>query len=322
MMEQLTADLHSLISFEKIAKADLIQSLWSGYGQLYRLFLEGTEFDSIIVKRIAPPLSTKHPRGWHTNTGHQRKLHSYKVESYWYQHYAALVNSKSVVPKLLAFHKNEEATLLVLEDLNAIGYPLRKDVLSLQEIKNCLRWLANFHGQFMQTQSDGLWPVGTYWHLDTRPDELEAMPNGELKLNAQKIDGALNNAQFKTLVHGDAKYANFCFSPLHEVAAVDFQYVGSGCGMKDVAYLFSCQHNGMPSLKVEQELLSHYFNELKLSLKTHHPHLDFDAIKKEWTHLYPIAWADFERFLQGWSPGHWKSSSYSQHLVKQALLLV
>ena len=42
-------------------------------------------------------------------------------------------------------------------------------------------------------------------------------------------------------MHGDAKLANFLFTSDHsQVAGVDFQYVGGGCGMKDVAYLLSC----------------------------------------------------------------------------------
>jgi len=63
---------------------------------------------------------------------------------------------------------------MVLEDLDANGYPLRINSVSMADMEACLRWLANFHAIFMGKKPDGLWKVGTYWHLDTRPDELEA----------------------------------------------------------------------------------------------------------------------------------------------------
>ena len=69
------------------------------------------------------------------------------------------------------------------------------------------------------------------------------MQNADLKKAAQGIDKRLQSARFQTLVHGDAKLANFCFSDVGQVAAVDFQYVGKGCGMKDVAYFISSCFN-------------------------------------------------------------------------------
>ena len=80
---------------------------------------------------------------------------------------------------------------------------------------------------FLGAEPQGLWPVGTFWHLATRPDELEEMDDLKLKQAAPIIDSKLNNCQFKTIVHGDAKPANFCFGQkTNSVAAVDFQYVG------------------------------------------------------------------------------------------------
>ena len=104
------------------------------------------------------------------------------------------------------------------------------------------------------------WPIGTYWHLATRPDELKVMPEGPLRNHATKIDQRLNQATYKTLVHGDAKIANFCFSESHpsSVAAVDFQYVGGGCGIKDVAYLISSCLSDQEAERFEESLLNFY----------------------------------------------------------------
>lgn len=207
-----------------------------------------------------------------------------------------------------------------MEDLNVAGYPIRKSEVSIPEMKTCLRWLAYFHAKFMGVKSDQLWEVGTYWHLDTRPDELEAMHDRELKAAASPIDRVLNLAKYQTLVHGDAKLANFCFSSDgKQVAAVDFQYVGHGCGMKDVAYyLSSCLHQ--EDLKVyESELLIFYFESLNSALRANNKSCDFEEIEQEWSYLYDYAWADFYRFLDGWSPGHWKMHDYSKQIKNKVL---
>lgn len=186
-----------------------------------------------------------------------------------------------------------------------------------REIKACLSWLAHFHALFLSVVPEGLWPVGTYWHLETRPDELEAMDDAKLKAAAADIDRILNNCCFKTIVHGDAKLANFCFSQSgQDVAAVDFQYVGGGCGMKDVVYfLGSCMEEKECEKKVPG-LLDFYFTELKLAVKTD---LDFAALEKEWREMFAFAWTDFHRFLLGWMPGHWKINRYSKRLTKEVL---
>ena len=30
----------------------------------------------------------------------------------------------------------------------------------------------------------------------------------------------------------------------------------------------------------------------------------------------PFAWADFHRFLKGWSPSHWKINDYSERITR------
>lgn len=70
---------------------------------------------------------------------------------------------------------------MVLEDLDAVGYPSRKSKVTLKEIAATLNWLADFHATFMGENPKDLWVIGTYWHLDTRPEELDVLEDQELK---------------------------------------------------------------------------------------------------------------------------------------------
>ncbi|MDE0770282.1 MAG: phosphotransferase, partial [Opitutaceae bacterium] len=225
-----------------LAQIETIQSLWSGYGKIARIELVGAEMKTVVVKFVRGPEGSDHPRGWNTNLSHERKLKSYQVEAAWYSRWSDRCANPCRVPRCYALENQGEESLMVLEDLDQAGYPLRKSDVSKIEIEACLSWLANFHATFMGKSPTELWDQGTYWHLDTRPDELAALNDKNLKNAAPQIDRTLNECPFKTFVHGDAKLANFCFS--HDgakVAAVDFQYVGGGCGMKDVAYFIgSC----------------------------------------------------------------------------------
>uniref|UniRef100_A0A3B5QII7 Uncharacterized protein n=1 Tax=Xiphophorus maculatus TaxID=8083 RepID=A0A3B5QII7_XIPMA len=117
-----------------------------------------------------------HPGGYNTDRSH----------THWYQNYST--NQSCRIPVCLAL--NEETEIL----------------------RVYLSWLIHFHALFLGVTPEGLWPVGTYWHLETRPDELEAMDDVELKAAASDINRVLNKCHFKTIVHGDAKLANFCFS--------------------------------------------------------------------------------------------------------------
>ena len=184
----------------------------------------------------------------------------------------------------------------------------------------CLKWLAEFHATFMGSDSNGLWDTGTYWHLATRPEELEALEDEPLKSAATVIDQKLSQARYQTLVHGDAKLANFCFSSdTTQVAALDFQYVGRGCGMKDVAYFIGSCLDEEACERKDAELLDTYFSFLKAALEQRQPGIPAEAVIDEWRELFPIAWTDFHRFLKGWCPGHWKIHSYSERLARQVI---
>lgn len=294
---------------------EVIQSLWSGYGTISRWKLVGANVETVIVKQVSAPKEPSHPRGWNSAISHERKLRSYEIEMEWYITHAPKTNSNCRVPTCYFFKNDAEEQIMILEDLDACGFNCRRSQLSLEEAKLGLEWLAHFHANFMHAVPVGLWQQGTYWHLETRPDEREAMRTSWLKTNAQRIDEKLKTCKFQTIVHGDAKVANFCFSTdMQSVAAVDFQYVGGGCGMKDVVYfLGSCLTEEHCKL-YEVELLDYYFKILKQDIKS----VDVDALEKEWRAMCAIAWADFTRFLMGWMPEHQKINNYSLSMVERA----
>lgn len=303
-----------------ITSQEVIQSLWSGYGQIVRVGLAGATLKSVVVKYIQFPTESNHPRGWNTELSHTRKMNSYDIEMHWYRDWSSRCNKACRVAKCYAARGMADERIIILEDLDAAGFSVRKTDLDMAEVKLCLRWLANFHACFMNEKPSGLWQTGTYWHLETRPDEWASMVEGELKNAAADIDSLLNNGIYQTIVHGDAKVANFCFSPNNrDVSAVDFQYVGGGCGMKDVAYLLgSCLTESQCEMW-QNELLIFYFAELKRALTMFDKQLDWQALEAEWRTMFPVAWTDFYRFLVGWMPSHKKINSYTQHLADQVL---
>ena len=316
---EVCSQLLALTQSKKILNIELIQGVWGGYGQLLRItFLEG-EVNSVVLKLINTPQPDDHPKGWNTNHSHQRKLNSYCVESYWYQHYADLHDETDCkLPTCLLSEKNEQQQLLVLQDLSQCGFPIVKKTCTLKEAKVCLSWLAQFHILHLQRKPEGLWPTGSYWHLQTRPDELQHLQDLPLKQAANKIDNILSQCPFQTLIHGDAKLANFCFSEDgKKVAAVDFQYVGAGCAMKDVILFISSAVQPEDCPLQAPILVNHYFEALNQAALS--ANLDGQEIEKAWRPLYTIAWADFQRFVKGWSPDHWKINSYTEALTKQAL---
>ena len=152
-------------SAQKIA---VIQTLWSGYGEIIRISLSGTNISSCIVKYIQPISEEDHPRGWNTDFGHQRKLKPYEIESYWYSNWSQRCDDQCRIPSFYAAESKDGEKILVLEDVDASGYPIRYSTLKPSETLHCIRWLAYFHANFIGEEPQGLWPVGSYWHLATR----------------------------------------------------------------------------------------------------------------------------------------------------------
>ena len=298
---------------------EIIQSLWSGYGKISRYQLVDSSIDRVVVKHISLNQSSEHPRGWNTSFSHNRKVKSYEIETHWYEQWNQRCTDNCRVPKFIGSFSEGRDQWIILEDLNA-NFPLRIHSPNFSEIKVCLKWLANFHATFLNQKPTDLWEVGTYWNLETRPDEFEKIEHQELKSKAHLIDDLLNQCTYQTIVHGDAKLANFCFSENGKaVAAVDFQYVGGGCGMKDVAYFFGYSLSSSELEIHANDLLDFYFLELKKAVESTDSNIDFKALEKEWRQLYPVACTDLTRFLLGWMPTHQKINRYNLGLVELVL---
>ncbi len=308
----------------------VIEQLWSGYGVIQKATLYAENVTPVVVKHIdlSQPHANRHQ--WQGPVSHQRKIKSYTVEVEFYRSFSHRCGPEARVPSVLGASPLEkgEGWVIVLEDLDAAGFGGRRSKVKTNDIRYCLQWLANFHATFLHDSAIGLWEVGTYWHLATRPDELNAMTDDRLRRSAKAIDEQLQGCSFQTLVHGDAKLANFCFSNHPQssdlssepkVAAVDFQYVGRGCGMKDVVYFLTSCLNDEQCEQQHQALLDCYFQYFQVAAANRIGIEPLKELEEQWRSMFAIAWADFNRFLNGWSPGHWKLTPFSQRLTSEAL---
>jgi len=317
IINPLYQDIGKQLNLGLLSSIEVIQSLWGGYGELVRLRFQDT---SIIIKHVKLPITTDHPYGWNTNLSHIRKIHSYEVEVNWYQEFSQTTDERCRIPQGLKCFQSKDEWLIVMEDLATVGFSSTVNHANKNHLTSCLYWLANFHARYINTQSNQLWATGTYWHLDTRPDELEALDDETLKAFARRIDSALKHTKYQTIVHGDAKLANFCFNEEGTLcAAVDFQYVGQGCAMKDVALFMSSAIKPEDCAKLESWVLDTYFTALKEALAHYQPKIDSADVERAWRPMLCVAWADFQRFVKGWNPNHYKINPYTEELTTKAI---
>ena len=315
--------LKGLLQDPNADQFEQVQSLWSDFGQLLRCYSPARQ-SRVIIKLISQPENFAHPRGWSSQHSLQRKWRSYVVEQAFYTHYAPRFTHCGNLAQLIASDAEDSAVTkrlaLVLSDLNQAGFDYRHQQLSPEGCKPVLAWLAAFHACYIHQPPQGLWDQGCYWHLATRPDEFNKMAQSPLKQFAAAFDQALQQCPYRTLVHGDAKVANFCFSADgQKVAAVDFQYVGGGIGVQDVAYFLGSALSEQALLERSEDCLDFYFEQLSSALGKRVSHQECLAICDSWRKLYCVANADFHRFLAGWSPAHLKINRALQLQTAQAI---
>ena len=303
----------SAMGAEAVTDSSLVQSLWGGYGELLRLELRGGAAGSVILKRVVPPTGP-------ASVSDARKRRSYEVEQAWYQEGSRRCPEGSRVAACYAGERVGESRLLLLEDLSNAGFFPRRPPGPAQ-VRAGLSWLAHFHARFLGARLIGLWKQGSYWHRGTREEEWRRMPAGRLKELAGALDDRLRGARYQTLVHGDSKPSNFLWSAEGGAAAVDFQYVGPGCGIRDVAYFLDCCLGERGCERDAEEWLDRYFGWLRQALEAEGHESVAEELEREWRALFPVAWSDYCRFYQGWGrPGPLGSYSQRQLRLAEALL--
>jgi aminoglycoside phosphotransferase (APT) family kinase protein len=295
-----------------------MQTLWEGYGEVLRVRLEGPSYGTAVLKWVRPPGAPSHQAALRS---HMRKLRSYDVELTFYRNFAGACDHACRVPTPYACARSEEGWLFLLEDLEAEGFR-KKSTLSADDVDRCLAWLAALHATFLSVAPEGLWDEGSYWQLATRPDELRRLNHANLRQAAPELDRELRECKFRTLVHGDAKLENFCFGREGEVSAFDFQYVGGGAGVRDVCYFLSSCLSQDECAQSSSRHLDTYFVALRRELQARQRAVDVAALELEWRRLFPVAWADFYRFLLGWSPELARAETYGRELFERWLRTV
>jgi hypothetical protein len=268
--------------------------LWAGMGFIYTISFHNY---IIVVKRIMPPPKERQ------SFGDRRKAVSYEVEAAFYENVALdLVNGGLSIPVPFLVQRDGGQITICMSYLEGRGGPYNDS-----ETYAVLSWLAQLHAATWGEKADqlvcGLQPIGSYWHLDTRPDEHDSMARrgweGRLKLAAKAIDERLKRDNMQCCIHGDAKDANMLFSGKGErctVSMYDFQYYGKAPPAVDLAY-FLCV--GVGSTDEDGELLKYYHKELLNRLAPGSPRPSLVELKDS----LALAFCDFQRFMSGW--GNW-----------------
>ncbi|MGO2011723.1 MAG: kinase [Pseudoalteromonas sp.] len=303
--------------FKQIDVGDTLTSVWSGCGSIVECILDD---EPCVVKAIKIPSYINHPKIKQSEFALKRKQYSYSVEYNFYKRYSTFLPSTAKSIECISAINKDDEYALVFKNFSQHGFTQASNY----HLKAILEWLANFHAYNLNKPADGLWQQGNYWHLSTRPDEFNKLnenpdKKSDIKSAAHKIDKMLQTSHYKTLIHGDAKLANFAASEQSEILGYDFQYVGAGVGVIDVMYFMTSCFNDDQLHDHADEYLAYYFTHLKSALTIYQPTINADDVTTQWQKLWPLAWADFYRFLAGWSPTHKKINTYMLNLYNESL---
>lgn len=331
-----TKNLAACFDFKATVTSEkTLATLWAGYGTIKQLSVRNEEDGSTrsyVVKLVNPPQGS--------GVSHERKVHSYEVEAYFYSHVATPeLIARCPMPRPVHVGPVDDlgrggGLTLVMSDLRDEfpGVAGRYGSMDVRYAKAGLTWLANLHAAHWGNVPEGVAEQGTYWYLDTRMEEYEAIPRDwrALKDLAFEIDalcrgsspgsgaaaaaagssGARPDERFLTLVHGDFKSANLMWREgpggQPQCAACDYQYTGKALGMKDVAYFFTSAVSQKTLELHEEELLTHYHTTLTQQLTQQQAaEYTFEVAVDH----FELCLLDFVRFMAGW--GWWGADDWA-----------
>ena len=288
--------------------------LWAGFGIVNEI-TTGT-MQTFVVKKVVLPSDC-------TSIGDERKKQSYECEAHFYENGMAsrLHEIGCIVPVPLHVQSGGSVTIAMtkLDGISASGG------INFKQAVACMQWFARLHSEFWGNERAdaavalGIQQQGTYWYLDTRPDEFATMPShgweGRLKLAAAKIDECLkSDTCFQTICHGDAKSANMLFKKEEReedewtVQMYDFQYCGKASFGKDLAYFFIC---ALSDSNEEEALMQVYYEVLQEELQRKWnekcPEL------KELQDVVDLCVCDLGRWMSGWG---WWGHDVSERIMR------
>jgi Ser/Thr protein kinase RdoA (MazF antagonist) len=180
-----------------------------------------------------------------------------------------------------------------------------------------LSYLAKFHAINWGLQVEGLWEEGCFWQLGTRMDELNYLDRSWKRYGldrdmAVRIHELVRRLPHRTIVHGDAKAANFFwFKDDSTIGGYDLQYCGMASPMRDIAYMLGCSMQEHLIEEYEETLLRHYHTQLMSHLSTEHAaDFTFEVMQS----AYDLCVCDLVRFMCGsrW----WGNTDYLERKAK------
>ncbi len=334
-------------------------SLWAGMGHIYKVHVPCTSGKqsgtgrsksssnknknnnqamlTLIVKHIVLPTNTNQ------SLSNQRKTDSYFVEANFYEKLVPMLISQykiSVpVPYLIQRPSSEAPISKKAQNKNDIVIAMsyvendRSQRYSRRQQRDAvLTWLAHFHAVFWGSQNAetavstyGLQPEGSYWYLNTRPEEHDSMPStgwiGRLKTAARAIADYLQHRDiYQCIIHGDAKEANILYACENSICSnevccqatfCDYQYCGKGSLTKDLVY-YLMRFDDKDDDNMD-EAIEFYLQQLKERLP---PDVSAPTLQDLQISM-PLAYCDLYRFMIGW--GNWGSNNRPNRRVTNLL---